>query len=81
MNSPKNADKPATRITVPELVSTIAFIAISGGLMTILGAGVSGLIASRPHQKDFASRVVLTGAGIGILGIAALNTASLFEPD
>ncbi|MEO1296281.1 MAG: hypothetical protein AAFW75_10835 [Cyanobacteria bacterium J06636_16] len=69
------------RYITTEFVSTIAAIAIGGGLMTILGAGVAGLIASSPHHKDFASRVALVGTGVGVLGVAGLNIASLFEPD
>lgn len=79
MNSPKNEDKPNPQTTVSELVSTIACIAIGGGLMTILGAGVAGLIASSPNQKDFASRVALVGTGIGVLGVAGITTRSHFE--
>ncbi|MEO1300139.1 MAG: hypothetical protein AAFW75_31085 [Cyanobacteria bacterium J06636_16] len=81
MTTHKSQSKRTARYLPTELISMIACIAIGGGLMTILGAGVAGLIASSPHQKDFASRVALVGTGVGVLGVAGLNTASLFEPD
>ena len=81
MTTHENQSKRPPRYIPTELISTIAGIAIGGGLMTLLGAGVAGLIASSPHQKDLASRVALVGTGIGVLGVAGLNTASLFEPD
>ena len=81
MTTQRTQSKRTPRSIPAELISTIACIAIGGGLMTILGAGVAGLIASSPHQKDLASRVALGGTGIGVLGIAGLNTASLFESD